>query len=188
MSSGEPSALAGLGGGDPDEVERRMREWARGFQDKADRYRAVREETEQLRLTAVSDGGGVEVTVRADGTVAGLRLTEKVRALPLAELSALILSTMHDAQSGIAGRVGEVMDERLGDEDPQTREMTLANLRARFPEAAEELAPPVQRWDQPADESPEPSKPARPTPRPRPRTNPDDGDDGDDEDFIPWRT
>lgn len=189
MSSGEQSGIAAFTG-DPDEMERRIQQWAHGFEAKAERYQAAQARTEALRLSASSPDGGVEVTVRADGTVTDLRFTEKVRTLPLAELSARILATMRSAQSGIAARVGEVMTEELGDEDQQTRAVTLTNLRTRFPEKPQPPQEQVsERWDFSDDETtaaPEP--PARPAPPPaarprRRRAQPDESDD----DFINWR-
>ena len=187
-SPSTPSGIAGFSR-DPDDVERRVQEWARGFESKAERYRAAREQTEQIRLTATSPHG-VRVTVSADGTVTGLELTEKIRSMPLPELSAQILATMRSAQSGIAGRVGEVMTEHLGDEDGQTRAMMLDNLRERFPEQPGELGTDdaaSEDWgysdEEPAEEPPAPSRPAaaRPPERKRARPEPDE-----DEDDAPW--
>ncbi|RKT84497.1 Conserved DNA-binding protein YbaB [Saccharopolyspora antimicrobica] len=187
-------------GADPDEAERRIQEWAKGFEEKAQRYQAVQAETEQLRLTATSDGGHIKVTVRADGSVTDLEFTDKVRSLPPRELASQILSTMHRAQADIANRVGETMAAHLGDEDLQTRTMMLDNLRERFPEEPEdESAEPEvsSKWDAPADEEPTPSPPppappvAGPNPPAAPKKRPnfedDDDPDFDDPDFDPLR-
>jgi hypothetical protein len=150
-----------------------------------------------LRLSAASPDGSVRVTVRADGTVSELQFTEKVRTLPLNALSEQILSTMRRAQSGIADKVSEVMTEQLGDEDQQTRTVTLDGLRSRFPE--QDLLPEEpgnDTWDLP-DEGPSSSAaapPAPPAPPPPvappappapPRRRPPARDDEDD-DFDPF--
>ncbi|GLZ29286.1 hypothetical protein Lesp02_14760 [Lentzea sp. NBRC 105346] len=119
---------------DPEEAEARMAAWAKGFEEKAARYRAVGEQTEALRLTASSPNGAVRVTVRADGSLTGIEFGDRARTIPLEHLPSMIMDTVHRAQSGIAGRVAEVMAEGLGDEDLQTRSMMLDNLRERFPE------------------------------------------------------
>ncbi len=139
---------------DPDEAERRIEQWAQGLEDKAQRYAAAQERTEQLRLTASSSDGAVKVTVGADGGVTAIDFGTKARTYPLEELSRQILGTMHQAQAGIAGRVAEVMQESLGDEDQETRELMLGTLRSRFPEIEEEEppappAPPASSGDAP---------------------------------------
>jgi DNA-binding protein YbaB len=138
---------------DPDEAQRRIDQWAQGFAAKAERYQAAQARTEQLRLTAASGDGAVRVTVGADGAVTDLVFSNKARSFPLEELSAQILSTMRRAQAGIASRVGEVMAEQLGDEDPQTRSLVLDNLRSRFPDP---------------DVDPEEEPPSAPDPAPGP--------------------
>ncbi|GAA4611055.1 YbaB/EbfC family nucleoid-associated protein [Saccharopolyspora hordei] len=188
-------------GADPDEAERRIQEWARSFEEKAQRYQAVQAETEQLRLTAATPDGRIKVTVRADGSVTDLQFTDKVRSMPPDELAAQILSTMHRAQADIAGKVGETMAAHLGDEDLETRRMMLDNLRERFPEQPEdEPAEPEasSKWDGPAEEDEEPTLPppppappaAGPKPPAPPRKRPAFEDEDDDDfgpDFDPLR-
>jgi DNA-binding protein YbaB len=196
---------------DPDEVERQIGRWADSVAAKAERYRAVQQETEQIRLSATSQDGTVRVTVRSDGSVVDLQFSDKFRTMTPSDLSARILATMRSAQSRIADRVGEVMSERLGDSDPQTRSVLLNDLRKRFPEepgepesTSEQVA---GKWDyddpapagQPPASAPQPpmSPPAMsgpatsppavrpPATRARPRPGPDDDDT--DEDFDPLR-
>ncbi|TDD43603.1 YbaB/EbfC family nucleoid-associated protein [Saccharopolyspora elongata] len=184
-------------GADPDEAERRIQEWAKGFEEKAQRYQAMQAETEQLRLTATSDGGHIKVTVRADGSVTDLEFTDKVRSLPPSELASQILSTMHRAQSDIANKVGATMSAHLGDEDLETRTMMLDNLRERFPEEPEDESdePEVSsKWDAPADEEaapppPPPAPPAASNPPAAPKKRPNFEDDDDEfgPDFDPLR-
>jgi hypothetical protein len=207
MPDDSQPAFATLGS-DPDQAQRQMEQWAQGFAEKAQRYEAVRQQTEQIRLTAASSDGRVRVTVRADGSVTDLELTDKVRAMPPSELSAQILATMRKAQADIAGRVGNVMTEHLGDEDLQTRSMMLDNLRERFPEQSDEPETEPEtsgKWDAPdEDETPDQtgSGPEKPAPAPEqasppPATPPsgprrrrrDEGFDEDDfgDDFDPLR-
>ncbi|MCA1229316.1 YbaB/EbfC family nucleoid-associated protein [Saccharopolyspora sp. 6M] len=189
-----PAGFAALGS-DPDDPERRIEDWVTGVEEKARRYEAVREETEQIRLTATGPDGRVKVTVRADGGLTGTEFSEKIRSMPLDELSAQILGTIRKAQGDIASRVGEVMSEQLGDEDRQTRSLMLDNLRDRVPEEPDEPeaeAPGSATWAAPEDDEPQqrpgptpPSPPGsgspgssatRPTGQRRPR-RPDDDED-----------
>ncbi|MEU6268299.1 YbaB/EbfC family nucleoid-associated protein [Saccharopolyspora shandongensis] len=188
-------------GADPDEAERQIQQWAQGFADKARRYQEMQAETEQLRLTAASPDGRIKVTVRADGSVTDLEFTDKVRTMAPSELAAQVLSTMHRAQSDIAGKVGETMAAHLGDEDIQTRTMMLDNLRERFPEQPEDPEPEPSgtssKWEAPDDEeapTPPPAAPptppaAGPTPPAAPPKRPrfEDDDDEFGPDFDPLR-
>jgi DNA-binding protein YbaB len=188
MPEGNSGGFASLGA-DPEAAERRINEWAKGFQEKAERYQAVKEQTQQLRLTASSPDGRVRVTVGADGAVTDLELTDKVRSMAPAEISAQIMSTMRQAQADIANKVGETMAATLGDEDAQTRSVVLDNLRERFPEPEEE--PEVEhssKWDfddtaetatEPSPDAPPPAS-NPPAPKRRPAF-----EDEDDEDFGP---
>jgi DNA-binding protein YbaB len=153
---------------DPDDVMASVDRWAQGLADKAQRYQAAQQETEQLRLTASSANGVVRVTVGADGNVTGLELGNKVRTMPPEDLAAQILDTMRRAQAGIADRVSEVMTAQLGDEDQQTRAEMLGSLRTRFP----------RQDDEPEEEETPPTPP--PPPNGKRAAAPDD------EDNSPW--
>ncbi|MBP2325038.1 DNA-binding protein YbaB [Kibdelosporangium banguiense] len=196
MSQPDTGGIAGFVR-DPEAMQLRIQQWAQGFEAKAERYKAAQAQTEQLRLSAASSDGSVRVTVRADGTVSDLEFTEKVRSMPLTELSAQILGTMRRAQSGIADKVNEVMTEQLGDEDQQTRAVTLDSLRTRFPEqdpVTEE--PGSDNWDYPDEGAPPaqhsatppappvPPPPAPPAPPAPPRRRP--RRDDEDDDFDPF--
>ncbi|WP_406692419.1 YbaB/EbfC family nucleoid-associated protein [Saccharopolyspora sp. ID03-671] len=198
--TGQGTGGFAVAGADPDEAERRIQQWAQGFADKAQRYREVQAQTEQLRLSASSPDGRIKVTVRADGSVTNLEFTDKIRSMAPNELAAQILSTMHRAQADIATKVGETMQETLGDEDQQTRSMMLDNLRERFPEQPEDEVEEEtsSKWDAPADEEEAPAPTAQPTPPATPSASippaqpkkPRFEDEDDDEfgpDFDPLR-
>lgn len=182
---GESSGGFASIGADPDAAERRIAEWAKGFQEKAQRYQRVKERTEQLRLTATSPDGRVKVTVGADGAVTGLELTDKVRSMAPEEISAQIMATMRRAQADIAGEVAETMTATLGEEDAQTRSVVLDQLRERFPEPAElEAEQPSAKWDFDDAEDATPETPPDPPTR-RPSFEDEDDDFGPD--FDPLR-
>ncbi|HET6706170.1 YbaB/EbfC family nucleoid-associated protein [Amycolatopsis sp.] len=144
--------------GSPDEAKARLDQWADGLSAKAAKYESVARQTEGLRLSATSVSNFVKVTVRADGSVTDLEFGPKARTVPMPELATLILDTMRRAQAGIAGRVGDVLAAELGDEDPQTRELMLAELRGRFPDPDDEPQEPesdtAQEDDAAQDEEP----------------------------------
>ena len=140
--------------GSPDEARASLDQWAAGLTAKAEKYESVARRTGDLRLSATSVSDLVKVTVRADGSVTGLEFGPKARTVPMPELAELILGTMRRAQAGIAGRVGEVLADELGDDDPQTRELMLADLRGRFPDPGDE--PPASESDDETAQDDEP--------------------------------
>lgn len=161
-------------GSDPDAAQRRIEQWAQGFADKAQRYQAMRDATEQIRLTAASPNGRVRVTVRADGSVTDLELTDKIRTMPPAEISAQILATMRKAQGDIASQVGAVMAEHLGDEDVRTRSMMTDRLREQFPEEPDESATGSEasgKWDAPEEDPADPADSGQGKPKPAPESH-----------------
>jgi len=141
--------------GNPDEARAGLDQWAAGLAAKAEKYESVARRTGDLRLSATSVSDFVRVTVRADGSVTDLRFGPKARTVPMPELATLILDTMRRAQAGIAGRVGEVLADELGDDDPQTRELMLADLRGRFPDPGDE-PPEPEGGDEDAAQDDEP--------------------------------
>ncbi|MEU5259471.1 YbaB/EbfC family nucleoid-associated protein [Amycolatopsis sp. NPDC021455] len=141
--------------GSPDEARAHLDQWAAGLTAKAEKYESVARRTGDLRLSATSVSDLVTVTVRADGSVTGLEFGPKARTVPMPELATLILDTMRRAQAGIAGRVGEVLADELGDDDPQTRELMLADLRGRFPDPGAE-PPEPESGDEDAAQDDEP--------------------------------
>jgi DNA-binding protein YbaB len=202
--AGSPmNTLTGLNA-DPDEVERRIAQWAEGFAAKAGRYQAAQAQIEQIRTSATSQDGAVRVTVRADGSITDLEFSERIRTLPLRELSARILTTMRSAQAKVVDQVAETMTDQLGDEDAQTRTLMLDEFRSRFPdpEPEDDEEPVSDKWDYDQQEGPDAQQPSRTPPAPHqppppparppspgtPRSGPDrPDDDGFDSDFDPLR-
>jgi len=142
--------------GSPDEAKAKLDQWAAGLSAKAAKYESVARQTEDLRLSATSVSNFVRVTVRADGSVTDLEFGPKARTVPMPELATLILDTMRRAQAGIAGRVGDVLAAELGDDDPETRELMLTELRGRFPDPGEDGEPPAPESDDETGQDEEP--------------------------------
>lgn len=165
---------------DPEEAQRRMDRWAEGLANKAERYQAAQERTEQLRLTASSPDGAVKVTVAADGGVTDLEFGNKARTYPMEELSRQILTVMRRAQSGITDRVAEVMEESLGDEDRETRSLMLGTLRSKFPEIDDDEPPAAPPPPPPPPVPPADTPPPPQAPRGKRHEAPED------EENSPW--
>ncbi|KAA9151023.1 YbaB/EbfC family nucleoid-associated protein [Amycolatopsis acidicola] len=148
--------------------------------EKARRYRAMQAAVGQVSVTESSPDGLVSVTVDSAGNVTDLRITDKVKELSGAQVSAAVLTTLRRAQSRLPERLGEVMAETIGD-DPQTMDTIIGNYRAKFPEPEEpaEPEPNVRKIGTVEDEQPPP-----PPPQPKPRPRPDDGDDDFGQSFM----
>ncbi|MFF0146139.1 YbaB/EbfC DNA-binding family protein [Amycolatopsis sulphurea] len=191
--------MTGAGGlgeamSDPDEAIRRMDEWSAGFARKAQRYAAAQQETERLRLTASSPDGTVQITVGADGVVRELVFGSRTRTIPPEELSRMVLTTMRKAQARISEQVAEVMSERLGDEDQETRAALLDSLRDRFPDPEDPRGDAEEPDPEPAPPPPPPPAPAGGAASPPPASPPPadgpaprrGGVDPEEQDNNPW--
>jgi DNA-binding protein YbaB len=170
----------------PEEAMAGVNAWAQGLAEKAQRYQATQQRTEELRLTSSNSDGSVKVTVRADGSITRLQLAGSARTMPLEELSDQILTTMRRAQSQIADRVSDIMDEEIGEQDPQTRTLMVDNLRSRFPDPD---ADDEEDDDEPAEsepDSPQGNAPQANPPQGRPPRRKDTEETDDDEEDLPW--
>jgi DNA-binding protein YbaB len=115
-----------------EQAQRWVDEWVDSFARKAERYQQVQEQVEQIRLTATSPDGAVRVTVGSNGVPTDLELSERTGSIPPAELSSLILATMRRAQSGIADRVEQIMQDTVG-QDTSTIGSVVGEYRRQFP-------------------------------------------------------
>jgi DNA-binding protein YbaB len=144
----------------PEQAERWIDEWADSLARKAERYQSVQAQVEQVRLSATSQDGAVRVTVGANGVPTDLELSDRTRSMPTGELAALILTTMRRAQTGIADRVAQIMQDTVG-QDTGTIARVVDEYRRQFPEQTG------------------PAEQAESRPERRQGTERDDGDFGD---------
>ncbi|EME52949.1 YbaB/EbfC family nucleoid-associated protein [Amycolatopsis decaplanina] len=151
MSAPRTDGIAGFNA-DPDQALARIEQWASAASAKADKYEEFARQAENLRLSASSRGGEVRVTVRSDGNLTDVEFSPRARTVPLPELSAMVLSTLRQAQAGIANQVGDVLAEQLGDQDPETRTLMVEELRSRFPGQEAEIAPPEPETPSPGED------------------------------------
>ncbi|MGW7531617.1 YbaB/EbfC family nucleoid-associated protein [Amycolatopsis sp. NPDC054798] len=150
---------------------------------KAQRYQAMQAAVGQVSVTETGKDGLVTVTVDSAGNVTDLRITDQVRELSGAQVSAAVLTTLRRAQSRLPDRLGEVMAETIGD-DRQTMDTIVGNYRAKFPEPEPEEPEPGEgqhvRNLGAIEEEPAP----KPPPVRRPPSDSDDGDDGFGQSFM----
>ncbi|MGH3764926.1 MAG: YbaB/EbfC family nucleoid-associated protein [Pseudonocardiaceae bacterium] len=117
---------------DPDQMQRRVSEWAQGFADKAKQFQAMRAQVEQIQITESSPGGAVRVTVDSTGALTDLALTDKICDLRPAEVAAQVMACLRRAQQQLAPRVQEAMQATVGDDRLVTG--VLSGYRERFGE------------------------------------------------------
>ncbi|WP_033401361.1 YbaB/EbfC family nucleoid-associated protein [Actinokineospora enzanensis] len=120
-------------GADGFRTEQELRRWSADVAAKAERYQEMQTEVAGVAVTESSRDDVVSVTVDATGTVTDLRISDRSRELPGAELADLVLATMRRAQARITDRVAEVMQRTVGD-DPGTVAAVVDSYRRRFPE------------------------------------------------------
>lgn len=122
-----------LFGIDGPRTELELERWAAGVAAKAERYQDMQRQVTAVTSTESSRDGIVTVTVDSAGAVTDLRITDQARTLPGAEIAALVLNTMRQAQSRITAQVTEIMQSTVG-EDTQTVDAVVSSFRQRFPE------------------------------------------------------
>lgn len=169
-------------------------QWVAAAKAKAERYQAMQAATSQVSVSESSPDGMISVTVDSAGNVTGLRITDAVRESTGAKVAAAVLNTLRRAQARLPERLGEVMAETIGDDQP-TMDTIVGRYRAKFPEPEpepEQPAEPPQHVrdiggiaDAPpqAPPPPPPKAPTPPPPSPRPprrRADEDDEDGGFD--------
>ncbi|MDQ2882876.1 MAG: YbaB/EbfC family nucleoid-associated protein [Actinomycetota bacterium] len=103
---------------DPDEMERRLSQWARGFADKAEQFHAMRTHVEQVQVTESSRDGAVRVTVDSRGALTDLAFTDRIRDLSPPELAAQLMACLRRAQQHLAPLVQDAMQATIGSEEP----------------------------------------------------------------------
>ena len=119
-------------------------QWSAAAREKAERYQAMQARAGQVSVTESSQDGLVTVTVDSAGNVSDLRITDRVKELSGAQISATVLLTLRRAQARLPEKLAEVMAETIGD-DQQTMDVIVGNYRAKFPEPpSDEPTPPAR--------------------------------------------
>jgi DNA-binding protein YbaB len=118
---------------DPDQTERRLSQWARGFADKAERFRAMRTHVEQVQVTESSRDGAVRVTVDARGALTDLAFTDRIREMSPPEVAAQVMACLRRAQQQLAPLVHDAMQATVGADEPLVGNV-VSSYRERFGE------------------------------------------------------
>ncbi|WP_436523305.1 hypothetical protein [Actinoplanes sp. HUAS TT8] len=105
---------------------------------------ALADRVATLRASAAGADGAVLVTVASSGNVTELELDERSLGLGAPGLATEILRTIRRAQSALAGRVADAVEETVGTET-ETGRAVLDSFTQRFPAPSgpEEAAAPV---------------------------------------------
>lgn len=166
------------------DVERMVDNWERDAEDRARRYEQLREQVDQISITASVAQGAVSVTVGANGMPTDVSMTDGVRKMSPDEIAANVLGAMRKAQAEYPRRLQEITAATVG-EDATTRHL-LATAAEQFPEPpVEDDEPPRSaqgrelRVETEDDEPPQRRQPRGQAPRRRPAR----GTDDEDEDF-----
>ncbi len=129
------------------QVQEEIEKWAAAAQDKAQRYQQMQQEMTALSSSATSSDEVVQVTVDTSGALTELTLSDGIRRMTGAEVSAAVMSTIRQAQSGLGDQVAEVITSTVGDEDTATTDAMISTFRQRFP-GDEDPAPPPEGDDE----------------------------------------
>jgi hypothetical protein len=117
--------------------ERWLAEWEEAPGGQVAKARALADGVAGIEVSASSPDGAIEVRVNAAGVLTGLHLAEQIRKYPPGELAAAIMTLLHRAQSGLAGRVADVAALTLGPDDPAGKAV-VAGFEQRFPRPVKE--------------------------------------------------
>ncbi|PZS27462.1 MAG: hypothetical protein DLM61_16615 [Pseudonocardiales bacterium] len=163
---------------DPDQMERRLSQWAKGFSDKAEQFHAMRTYVEQVQVTESSRDGAVRVTVDSRGTLTDLAFTDRIRELSPPELATQVIACLRRAQQQLAPLVQDAMQATVGGEEPLV-DAVVSSYRERFGEDlsrhSAEPDPMVLGLGVIEDENPHQHYP--PPPRRQPRAAPPDDEE-----------
>lgn len=118
---------------DPEQLERRLSQWAQGFADKAEQFRAMRAQVEQVQVTESSRDGAVRVTVDSRGMLTDLAFTDRIRETSPPALAAQVMACLRRARQQLAPLVQEAMQSTVGGEEPLV-DNVVSSYRERFGE------------------------------------------------------
>ncbi|WP_280218795.1 YbaB/EbfC family nucleoid-associated protein [Nocardia neocaledoniensis] len=153
-----------------DESIEHARRFAEQLENAAQKYDDLQRSMTELRVTARSDDGSVEVTVDSNGVPVAIELAESTRGRNPAVTSAAIMDCMRSAQAKLRQRVANLVSGLVGDDSPAAD--MVSRYEQRFPDpdpidtaATQDAAASNNSW-RPGAESfyapPAPSSPSQP--------------------------
>ncbi|WP_075850214.1 YbaB/EbfC family nucleoid-associated protein [Saccharomonospora sp. CUA-673] len=117
---------------DPTKLADNLKTWAQGLEQKAARYGELQSRLDATSVTRTSSDGAVRVTVDAKGVPTELTITDRGRGADPQALSAVLMSTMRQAQAELRDRVATLTTETVGDDGPGND--VVAGYRDQFPD------------------------------------------------------
>ena len=150
------------------DAARMIDDWERNAVEKANRFKLMAEQVEQVTITESVANGAVRVTVGHNGLPLDIVMTDGVRGMEPDEIAANVMAAIRKAQSRYPERLAEILAVTVGEDDPAARHI-LAKAEESFPAPPdEELSEREERmvFDDVEDDNHAP--PPRPAPVRRP--------------------
>lgn len=129
-----------LSGFAADEVMRQLDDSVELAIRRYEQFSEAERRIDAMTVTERSPDGVVEVTVRANGALAGLELTEAARTMQPRHLAAVIQRCVQQAQAGVATRTEEIL-RATAPGDPLTDELAATVHKAFAPPEVSPAAP-----------------------------------------------
>jgi DNA-binding protein YbaB len=163
------------------DADRMVDDWERNATEKAARFQEMARQVEQVSITESVAGGAVRVTVGHNGLPTDIAMTEQVLRMAPDEIAANVMAGIRKAQSRYPERLGEILAETVGTEDPAAAHILLTAEQNFPPVDEEEPADTTEptRIGHVEDDDEAPRPPARPGPARPAGAGRDDGDDRD---------
>jgi DNA-binding protein YbaB len=167
---------------DPDEMPRRLSQWAQGFADKAEQFHAMRSQVEQVQVFESSRDGAVRVTVDSRGALTELAFTDRIREVSPPELAAQVMACVRRAQQQLAPLVQDAMQATVGSENLLV-DNVVSGYRERFGDNPDRRSPAPDPMVLGVGVIEDDKPPPRPRRQPR-ATPPDDEEYFADRDYL----
>jgi DNA-binding protein YbaB len=167
---------------DPDEMPRRLSQWAQGFADKAEQFHAMRSQVEQVQVSESSRDGAVRVTVDSRGALTELAFTDRIREVSPPELAAQVMACVRRAQQQLAPLVQDAMQATVGSENLLV-DNVVSGYRERFGDSPDRRSPASDPMVLGVGVIEDDNPPPRPRRQPR-ATPPDDEEYFADRDYL----
>jgi DNA-binding protein YbaB len=167
---------------DPDEMPRRLSQWAQGFADKAEQFHAMRSQVEQVQVSESSRDGAVRVTVDSRGALSELAFTDRIREVSPPELAAQVMACVRRAQQQLAPLVQDAMQATVGSENLLV-DNVVSGYRERFGDNPDRRSPAPDPMVLGVGVIEDDNPPPRPRRQPR-ATPPDDEEYFADRDYL----
>lgn len=106
---------------DPDGAREHLAAWKGRIDKMARDTEAMRQQLQDLRVTASDPNGLVEVSVDSTGTLVGLRLTERISRVAPDVVAQTIMTTLGKARNMLADQSKEIIADTVGTESAAAR-------------------------------------------------------------------